>query len=558
MKELRLTGIMYPPPVEFGIDNRRSLQHKCEEFVSSELDVLVQELTGLPLLVEHCDTELVGIVECARKTKTGAIEIEAVIKASCVKGRAAIQDILDKKLVGLSLSHEYKLSLPAHTASNHHKQSKGIRLDLVHGTDWIALSNIDSGHTVQKRLREVSVCADPARDGCNISAIVCASTRKQNHNNINIASLTDQGNTADTRIVGVFSCSKMQTESVVATDQPGDTITEEVAAPVGLETETTHVALSEQTEVPLEVQEPQVVQPSTTDQPTVEVETVETDAQATIAMQQTMEAALARMQQMKSVIDKERQQRASDTKAQADVKEKEGIRDSEQKAKIASLEALISKTKKEELKSAKQQRDSTFERLTATLSSLECDIANTQHSPTDPKGQLLFESDIAEAAIKQLVSTTDKVQNMDSENKKLKRQHANIESNLCNFETGRVEASAANKRHQPVCTENSFLEWRATNQSALKWQVDAELQRRASSQSAAVVVNASRQKWNEPIDQDTNASKRPLTSSVYTNYPDMAKRLMQLNTGKLIDSGETIRMMQTTGSNVSNSRQTPW
>jgi len=196
--------------------------------------------------------------------------------------------------------------------------------------------------------------------------------------------------------------------------------------------------------------------------------------------------------------------------------------------------------------------------LRADMFAMYCDLVNTQGPPTDPKGQLLFESDIAEAAIKQLVTTSDKAQDMHSENRKLKRQHENIGNNLCNFETGRVEASARNKRHQPVVTEDSFIEWRAKNQSALKWQVDAELQRRARSQSGAVVVNASRQKWKEPTSEETDDLRRPVTSSVYTNYPEMASTLMQLNMGKLIGSEETMQMMQTTPSVGGNSRQMPW
>lgn len=80
----------------------------------------------------------------------GAIEIEAVIKSSCAKSRMAIRDILDKKLVGLSLSHEYRLTSPVDSQT-----SDAIRLNLVNGTGWKSLVNT-SGHTVQKWLREVS------------------------------------------------------------------------------------------------------------------------------------------------------------------------------------------------------------------------------------------------------------------------------------------------------------------------------------------------------------------------------------------------------------------
>jgi len=282
------------------------------------------------------------------------------------------------------------------------------------------------------------------------------------------------------------------------------------------------------------------------------------DAENTMVMQQAMQQALDRIEQMKSTIDEAREQKENDIKALQVSRESEAKRDSEQQTKIATLEAFISKAKKEELKTAKQQRDSTFNRLTATLSALECDLGNKQSAPTDPKSQLIFESNIAEAAIKQLVTTSDKVSDMDSENRKLKRQHEKIESNLCNFETGRVEANAANKRHQPTLVADSFIEWRARNPSALKWQVDAELQKRANSQVGVVVVNASRQKWSEPTHQDGDGPKRPMTSSVFTNYPEMASKLMQLNTGKLIGSEETVHMMQTTAPAVGSSRQMPW
>ena len=266
MKELRLTGVMYPPPEEFDRGHRRTLKHECEEFVSSELDTLVNEMIGLPLLVEHCDTELVGTVECARKTKTGAVEIEAVIKASSAKGRVAIQDILDKKLVGLSLSHAYKLSLPVQT-----DQPPGIKLNLVDGQDWAALANPDSGHTVQKWLREVSVTADPARIGCDISSIVCASARKQNLNNINIASLKDTGSTVDTRIVGVFSCSKMEPESVVTTDQPKSAVAGHEDTPSADQADATQsMVATEPLEVPLDVGQPPATDPPAVDPPATE------------------------------------------------------------------------------------------------------------------------------------------------------------------------------------------------------------------------------------------------------------------------------------------------
>ena len=538
MKELRLTGVMYPPPEQFDKENPRSLRHECEEFIASELDALVEQLVGLPLLVEHRDTELVGSVECAKKTIDGAVEIEAVIKASCPKGRQAIKEILEKKLVGLSLSHEYKLSSPADSET-----SAAIRLSLVDGDGWHALTNT-SGHTIQKKLREVSVCTDPARKDCQISSTVCASAQKQNQDAINIQKTENGVERIDTRIVGLFSCS-MET-SVMATDQQNEGGAGEVAAADAAEAPQ---EVAQQEVAPVEIVAPVAIVPPVEEAPVVD------ETEETVVMQKAMQDALERMEKMKKIMDEDKKQQDIDINKLRTEAESEKQAKLVQEAEILELKKTLAERKKSELQTAKQQRDTTFNRLTATLSALEGDLGKRDEKPTDPKAQLIFESKIAEKAIKQLESVCAKANVMEGENKQLKRQHENIEHNLCNFEVGRVDASAATKR-QNIGSE-SFIEWKSKNPQALKWQVDAQLQKCEEMKHGTVRVNASRLKWNEPTEAQDAGPARPLTSSIYTSYPEMASKLMQLNTGKLIDGEETVRMMQSTQSDT-NLRSGGW
>ena len=88
---------MYPPAQR---DGARTIGHECEEFHIDEIDALVQNLAGLPVWVEHDEERLVGQVLSARKTHAGAVEVEAVVKASTASGKKAIDDILEKKMVG--------------------------------------------------------------------------------------------------------------------------------------------------------------------------------------------------------------------------------------------------------------------------------------------------------------------------------------------------------------------------------------------------------------------------------------------------------------------------
>lgn len=168
---------------------------------------------------------------------------------------------------------------------------------------------------------------------------------------------------------------------------------------------------------------------------------------------------------------------------------------------------------------------------------------------------------MAEAAIKRIVAVSDKANVMHSENNQLKRQHRNIEETLCNFEGGRVEASAAaaaKRQHVQTPDADSFLAWKRKNPTALKWQVDAQLKKFEDAKRGTVRVNASFLKWNEAPEAQDAVPTRPPTSSIYTSYPEIASELMMLNTGKLISGEETMHMMQTTPDHTQVSRNQPW
>ena len=266
-----------------------------------------------------------------------------------------------------------------------------------------------------------------------------------------------------------------------------------------------------------------------------------------------MQNAVQRMEEMKAQLDEGDKQREIDIKKREEESKIEQEQKTKQEKEIVELRAALRQKKEKELQTAKKQRDDTFTRLTQTLSTLECDLEKRKPKTTDAKGQLLFETDVAEAAIKRLVTASDQAHVMHSENNQLKRQHKNIEETLCNFEGGRVEASAnatAKRQHVQPPNEDSFLAWKRQNPNALKWQVDAKLKTCEEAKRSTVRVNASYLKWHEAAEAHEAVSTRPITSSIYTNYPEIASELMLLNTGKVIGTEETVQLMQTTPDNT--------
>lgn len=544
MKELRLTGIMYPPPQQFDIANPRTLQHECEEFVSSELDALVEQMKGLPLLVEHCDTELVGTVERARKTSSGAVEIEAVIKASCQQGRVAIDDILNKRLVGLSLSHEYKLSAQPGSST-----AQAIRLNLVDGKDWTALTNT-RGHEIRKTLREVSLCLEPRRYGCDISSVICASVKKQHLNRINASNVS--GRSTD-KVVGVFSCSAsaMQSNDVPTSEVNNVSVDKVPVDKVKVDDVKVDGVKVDDVPAPLE-------QPKEHDNTP---EQVPADAECIMNMQKTMQAAVDKIEEMKTSHAKQAEEQEERIKKLLTAKEKEQTLSTTQIQKISELEKQISQKKSDELKSARAQRDSTFERLSKTLVSMDCQVGTDKSKSSSQQDQLAFESSIAEAAIKQLVSASDRVDTMNNENRDLKRRHETIGNTLSNFNGNsgviplaevRVDASANANKRQTLGVQESYIAWRKANPGTLKWKVDEKFREIQKARAGTVVVNASAGKWQET--DDNNVTGLHDTPSMYSDHPDMAQSMSLRNLGKMISGDETLEMMRSINTQNGRSR----
>ena len=235
-----ITGTMYPGGQKSGSGSVRELGHLCEEFSGSELDKMVEDLQGLDVLIEHNESELVGKVQSARKTQCDSIDVVAVVTASTDAGKRAIQDLKDKKLIGLSLSHDYHLHAPPGSDI-----ARRIHLAAYDGRDWKCEEvNFDNckrgkeeicvgGGYIRKTLKEVSLCADPARVGCFIRDCVAASKaarkdsshqqQQQERDPIN----TQHGNAlaswVDESIVGVFACSAtMEAAPPASAEQPSN------------------------------------------------------------------------------------------------------------------------------------------------------------------------------------------------------------------------------------------------------------------------------------------------------------------------------------------------
>jgi len=93
------------------------LQHRCEQFTCSEAEELCTQLAGLPLCFEHGDGAdsrpalIVGSVNRAWVGPNHEVQIEALVRASTGLEKTVRDGILSKNLSGLSLSHEYCVSL---------------------------------------------------------------------------------------------------------------------------------------------------------------------------------------------------------------------------------------------------------------------------------------------------------------------------------------------------------------------------------------------------------------------------------------------------------------
>ena len=155
-QELEIIGLVYPPAQQ---GSRRDVGHLCEEFAVHELAELLVSLKGLPVCIEHDTSELIGEVTSAELTHSNAVQVRAVVRASSESGRRAIADIRNRKMLGLSLSHEYNLFA---------KEGSPLKITLDRDGDWRAVAHKQGDSAVVKHMRELSVCRDPARSGCHI------------------------------------------------------------------------------------------------------------------------------------------------------------------------------------------------------------------------------------------------------------------------------------------------------------------------------------------------------------------------------------------------------
>ena len=215
VSSLTLTGILYPPALKANSSNAKLLGNKCEEFTDEELDSLTRDLIDLPVWVEHDSAQLVGSVKSARRTHSDAVEVKAVVNASSEAGRNAIRMILDKKMVGLSLSHSYDLSCRPGSAT-----AQKINIAMNDGGEWQNVMGDLPDHKVKKQLRELSVCVEPARSGCHIHNVVSASVLANTNPHPNTKQQIKFGINTDVKqtsheddnitIVGLFNCSAME------------------------------------------------------------------------------------------------------------------------------------------------------------------------------------------------------------------------------------------------------------------------------------------------------------------------------------------------------------
>jgi hypothetical protein len=154
---LVLQGIIYPP-AQFGL-GERTVGHLCEEFEVEELKSQLEHIRGLPIAIEHDVSKLIGEVTSAELTHSGAVQVTAVVSASTEAGRRAIKEIREKRMTGLSLSHEYKLFA---------KDGCALQIVLDSTGDWRNMIHKEGESVAIKHMRELSVCREPARAGCNI------------------------------------------------------------------------------------------------------------------------------------------------------------------------------------------------------------------------------------------------------------------------------------------------------------------------------------------------------------------------------------------------------
>lgn len=562
---------MYPPAA-----GAETLGENCEEFTVDEIDGVVASLAGLPVLVEHDSSRLVGVVKCARRTHANAIEVQAEVAASTAAGHRAIQDILDKKLVGLSLSHSYDLDAKAGSDTE-----RKLKVALCEGSDWRSCASHDSV-VVRKRLHELSVCATPARGGCHIHDVVCASAHshsqrhksilqeqqepgKQPMESINTTTPPSVQHHLDESFVAVFDCDD---ERHMAT--PTD------ATLATMEVDTQFVAAEPPPEAPAAASDPAVAPLASGDQgpsvppteggappvaPTAAAvePPADTEMETTEAMSTMMLQATQQLKQAKEDLHLLRsQQEAAQATAKAAVESKAAELLAE-KQRSGTLTKELKQRERAALLGARKTQQATMmdlQKMLAQFNSASGAVTDFPPPAADATEveSLRYETDIATAAIKTLTHNKATAKTMGSRHDQLQRQHTNLGNAVSSFggalpnHAGLVNASAdgddapASKKQR---MGGSLLEWRQLNPHACARQVQAAKVALHNTGRLQGMVSASTlgRPWSqERLDEPDTT---PVGSvSAFDLHPELAKEYLKMNSGCMPSTAATVAIMK--------------
>jgi hypothetical protein len=609
MQQLTLTGILYPPPSHEVQTGRceKGLGYQLEEFSPKELDMMVEDLKNLPVWVEHQEDKLVGTVISAKRTHSNAISVTATVNASTKAGKRAIEDIRNRKMVGLSLSHAYDFKPNA--GSNIERK---IQVALENGQEWRNLCAERGESCIRKELRELSVCATPARSGCHIHEIICASSQHANRPKCGTAQQNPKGinlKPAANRLVGVFNCSTGSDENLRGTPAnnmeatPGTEVTPQEAAPTGAAVQQEPNAQPSSARdargrfamnaIPeanpgengaqMEVDTPatEAAQPTSTEGQNVEIPATEGVEGVEIgeAKQMTEAISLANnaVVQMKEQMDKMQQEQVEKQKSmESELATMRAEREAEAKEKEQlKQQAEAQKTKR--LGELKAHQEEVYKQLIGTLNTIQADGKTVEFAPSesnvDPIKAAESQTNLMGQAIKTINQLQNQVNSGDQKQNMLKRDLSKVTGALDPFGgAGRVvKVNASNDDPDAPGTKrrvvdysadqggNLFVNFKEKNPNALWGDYVKEWKsHNNSSGRIAGTVQANSQLWTERMldSQETRTSDVPCMQQM---QPALFKALCNKNKGRMPSSEEVTGMIENQKKyNMQNSQQRPY
>ena len=152
-----IEGTIYPPSQPDSAP--RTIGHLCSEYTTEELQECVPYLKDLQLCLEHDTDTVIGKVIDASLTPSKGMWIKAVVSASSTAGKETIRKIKAQQLPGLSLSHDFHLFA---------KPGSELQRLIQSAREWQQMEHDGTQASCRKTLRELSVCKEPAREGCYI------------------------------------------------------------------------------------------------------------------------------------------------------------------------------------------------------------------------------------------------------------------------------------------------------------------------------------------------------------------------------------------------------